>query len=105
MTLPERDQVTRCGRFQPHPFWDPETLEGGGCARVMSAANSGLKEECGNGESFDHLSVTRERRGETGVCVLSCAGWVGAGLAREAAFRRDAHGKPGAPVLLISKGF
>lgn len=64
-----------------------ETLKGGGCARVMSAAKSTLKEECGNRErfervacrSFDRLSVTLER-GEAGVCVFSCAGWVGVGL-------------------------
>lgn len=54
---------------------------------MMSAANSTLKEECGNRErfervacrSFDRLSVTLER-GEARVCVFSCAGWVGVGL-------------------------
>lgn len=79
--------MTHCGRFQPDPFWDSETLKGGGCTRVMSAANSTLKEEYGNRErfervacrSFDHLSVTLER-GEAWVCVFSCAGWVSVGF-------------------------
>lgn len=68
---------------------------------MMSAANSALKEECGNEErfervacrSFDHLSVTRERGEERLVFVFSAVpGGSVLVLAREAAFRRHPHG-------------
>lgn len=73
---------------------------------MMSAANRTLKEECGNGESFDHLSVPLERGEERLVFVFSAVpGGSVLALAREAAFRGHPHGKPGALRLLISKGF
>lgn len=76
---------------------------------MMSATNSTLKGQCGNGErsergacrSLDHLSVALER---LGFVFSAVPGGSGLALAREAAFHRHLHGKPGTPILLIGRG-